>query len=99
LLTANNINVPAEGGKPVLEASVALMPRSLLVFRDQAYTSCMHGIDAVGVHSAHFIQLICQEAEASALFVRRAVFDHYKAFASTLVELEQYMAAGARGFA
>lgn len=42
-------DVPAEGGKPVLEASVALMPRSLLVFKDHAYTSCMHGIDAVGV--------------------------------------------------
>ena len=43
--------VPAEVGKPVLEASVALMPRSLLVFKDHAYTSCMHGIDAVGVRS------------------------------------------------
>jgi hypothetical protein len=27
--------------------SLLLMPRSLLVFKDDAYTSCLHGIDQV----------------------------------------------------
>lgn len=38
---------PTENTAPQLEASVALMPRSLLVFKDEAYTDCLHGIDAV----------------------------------------------------
>ena len=29
------------------EASVALMPRSLLVFTDEAYSSCLHSIEKV----------------------------------------------------
>lgn len=37
----------ADGRATQLEASLALMPRSLLVFTNDAYTDCLHGIDAV----------------------------------------------------
>ena len=36
---------------PVL--SCVLKPRSLLVFADQAYTECLHGIDAVRQDTFH----------------------------------------------
>lgn len=32
-----------------VEVVVALMPRSLLVFKDDAYSSCLHGIEAVSL--------------------------------------------------
>lgn len=31
------------------QASVACLPRSLLIFSDDAYTDCLHGIDAAEV--------------------------------------------------
>eukprot|EP00873_Tetraselmis_striata_P024315 jgi/Tetstr1/444579/TSEL_032430.t1 len=43
---------PADGdssGEPVEQASVACLPRSLLIFSDDAYTDCLHGIDAAEV--------------------------------------------------
>jgi alkylated DNA repair protein alkB family protein 6 len=41
--------LPAEegGGQAPPLASVVLPPRSLLVFQDEAYTGCLHGIEAV----------------------------------------------------
>lgn len=46
-ITFTSVSRIAEGVAPQLEASVVLMPRSLLVFKDEAYTDCLHGIDAV----------------------------------------------------
>ncbi|KAL4419683.1 hypothetical protein ABPG75_006781 [Micractinium tetrahymenae] len=49
--------VPAEGAPPhhqlagQLVASVACMPRSLLIFRDEAYSGCLHGILEAQVES------------------------------------------------
>ncbi len=40
-------SVHRTGGRESLVASVALMPRSLLVFCSDAYHSCLHGIDEV----------------------------------------------------
>ena len=40
-------HVGCAGSPGVRELSVALMPRSLLVFSAEAYTDCLHGIDAV----------------------------------------------------
>eukprot|EP00879_Flechtneria_rotunda_P025696 GHRR01027333.1.p1 GENE.GHRR01027333.1~~GHRR01027333.1.p1 ORF type:complete len:195 (+),score=33.59 GHRR01027333.1:761-1345(+) len=43
------------GGLPPL-ASVLLMPRSLLVFQDEAYQDCLHGIDEVCCPSSELQQ-------------------------------------------
>lgn len=43
---AKRTDDPQDGGGRVV-ASVLLPPRSLLVFKDEAYTECLHGIDAV----------------------------------------------------
>ncbi|KAK9907716.1 hypothetical protein WJX75_008717 [Coccomyxa subellipsoidea] len=40
-------DAPAEGDTRAPVVSVALQPRSLLVFRGDAYTHCLHGIDEV----------------------------------------------------
>ena len=40
-------HVASAGSPGVRELSVALMPRSLLVFSAEAYTDCLHGIDPV----------------------------------------------------
>lgn len=48
--------VHADGGKqPAL--SVALMPRSLLVFAEDAYSECLHGIDAVRILTAQLLEM------------------------------------------
>lgn len=38
-----------------LATSVALLPRSLLVFKDEAYTRYMHGIEEVRLKGAHYL--------------------------------------------
>lgn len=73
---------------------MALMPRSLLVFKDHAYTSCMHGIDAVGVHSATYL---VKQAEAPALFVGCTVLITLQGLCKPHVVGNDHMAAGARG--
>ena len=44
----SSVIVTGEKGQPV--ASVALLPRSLLVFSGEAYEQCLHGIDEVLAH-------------------------------------------------
>ncbi len=46
--------VHADGGK---QLSVALMPRSLLVFAEDAYNECLHGIDAVRILTAQTLAM------------------------------------------
>ena len=47
-------HVGCAGSPGVRELSVALMPRSLLVFSAEAYTDCLHGIDPVRPAAAVF---------------------------------------------
>ena len=47
-------HIGCAGSPGVRELSVALMPRSLLVFSAEAYTDCLHGIDPVRPAAAIF---------------------------------------------
>ncbi|CAL5225806.1 g8583 [Coccomyxa viridis] len=66
------------------ELSVALMPRSLLIFSGEAYEQCLHGIDAAPVHPLHGVcnrafldrdagQELMPEGERFSLTVRRVL--------------------------